>query len=755
MPAQLPRAAFDPISPDLDVRSLVESTPNFEYVARIHCDSIDEHGLETFEKLVLLHVVLGGQPLVIEGYDQRLDKSIFSEKWLRDNYSKKTEIARNLTNKSDLPLTVGHYLNNMALLTDQWNESTYRDPDFQRIYLKDIDCPPLWHEELKALIPPSLFYFNESRTDPFQGPGSASLASGQCEKEEEVSKPGDLMSCLPADMRAENLMCYIGHEGTYTPSHREMCATLGHNIMVEASSGLVEHGKRTKPGSSIWFMTASKDRDVVSEYWMSTLGHDLEIEDHFAQINAWKAAPFKTYIVEQKPGDFILIPSLAAHQVWNRGTRTVKVAWNRTTVETLEMALNESLHKARMVCRDEQYKTKAIVFYSLERYSKLLRDAHENGVRSQKLQQLQKEFQRLYSLYTQILLSESFSENLPGEKNVELLPFEGNITCSYCRCNVFNRFLTCPWCVGTLSSSEEDNYDVCMECYAMGRSCACISKLKWVEQFRWSELIEKHERWRHQIISFRGFVDDGYQPLSVERKRLGKKTLAEVCQEQLRRRPWVDITKPPAKSMVGEEADDPDDPGRPRKRRKVHKSDKWHKENGSCHICKAPDALWRLASCSCNLSYCYGSLFRAFNIQPQSIMEKFEWTCPRCRKICSCGACRKDPSMTPFEPIYTSLGHDTKKIADPRSVESLVDFRQSNIRWLKKTGNSTSDSRRLKLRRKEAEKDKNRLEFLDEHGIELGPPIPIEKGNSHLTDYEDIPVDPACHWATGDSINTF
>lgn len=91
MPAQLPRAAFDPISPDLDVRSLVESTPNFEYVARIHCDSIDEHGLETFEKLVLLHVVLGGQPLVIEGYDQRLDKSIFSEKWLRDNYSKKSE----------------------------------------------------------------------------------------------------------------------------------------------------------------------------------------------------------------------------------------------------------------------------------------------------------------------------------------------------------------------------------------------------------------------------------------------------------------------------------------------------------------------------------------------------------------------------------------------------------------------------------------------------------------------------------------
>ena len=27
------------------------------------------------------------------------------------------------------------------------------------------------------------------------------------------------MSSLPPEMRAENLMYYIGHEGSYTPSH--------------------------------------------------------------------------------------------------------------------------------------------------------------------------------------------------------------------------------------------------------------------------------------------------------------------------------------------------------------------------------------------------------------------------------------------------------------------------------------------------------------------------------------------------------
>lgn len=112
---------------------------------------------------------------------------------------------------------------------------------------------------------------------------------------------------------------------TVYPSHQELCASIGHNIMVEASNGSIEYGKPTKPGSSLWCMTESEDRHVVSKYWMSTLGHDIDIEDHFAQLNAWKAASFKTYIVEQRPGDLILILPLAAHQVWNRGTRTMKV----------------------------------------------------------------------------------------------------------------------------------------------------------------------------------------------------------------------------------------------------------------------------------------------------------------------------------------------------------------------------------------------------------------------------------------------
>ena len=91
MPSTRPCAAFEPVSPDFDVAAMVESTPNFEYVARIQCDMIDHQGMESFEKLVLLHVILGGKPLVIEGYQSRLDKWIFALQWLRDNCASKGE----------------------------------------------------------------------------------------------------------------------------------------------------------------------------------------------------------------------------------------------------------------------------------------------------------------------------------------------------------------------------------------------------------------------------------------------------------------------------------------------------------------------------------------------------------------------------------------------------------------------------------------------------------------------------------------
>ncbi|KAI8630685.1 hypothetical protein F5Y19DRAFT_31413 [Xylariaceae sp. FL1651] len=708
-----PQAKFDPIPPDLDLHGLVDRTPNFDWVVRISTAQIRRLGPSGFEKLVQLHVIEGGRPLVIEGWDKVLPEDLFSAAWLEKTYDKKQESVRDINAQTDIPMTTGHYLRSMRQLTNQWTPTNFRDERRQRLYLKDIDCPDEWFQHLKKVIPPNVFYMNENISEiPSYGSRNDDIFGAP---EKTSATAGDLMSSLPPEMRAQNLMCYIGHEGTYTPAHREMCASLGQNIMVEASG----HENGEKPGSSIWFMTETKDREVVREYFLSMLGHDIEIEKHFAQINAWKKANFPVYIVEQKVGDFILVPPLAPHQVWNRGTRTMKVAWNRTTVETLDLAIHEALPKARLVCRDEQYKNKAIIYYTLEKYYKELQPFEDSSEvswlglgqelmqNSVRMKQMAQDFKKLFSLFTEILVDEMFGEK---QMNVEFIPFDSNITCSYCRSNIFNRFLTCKCCVRQLINGDEDTYDICMECYAMGRSCLCISGLQWCEQWQWSELVDKHETWRAMVIEQDGFVDINLspQPIELARKISGKKSVAQICQEQLRKRPWNDISKPP--EQEAEESDEPevDDDGRIKKKPKPTRKKKEGKTY-KCHVCCHKDYPYKLNFCTtCSAAYCYGVLWRAFDMMPQAAMAQEHWQCPKCLKICNCGSCRRAGNTEPYIPKNTLLGHDTRPIADDRSVETIVDFRSHNLSWLKAAGeeNRSKDSKRMNRLREQADAEK-------------------------------------------------
>ena len=619
----------------------------------------------------------------------------------------------------------------MDTLARQFTPSNFAEPQRQRLYLKDIDTPEVWAEHLQDVLPESLFYLNDCIEPRLGGDGAIREPNeyGQMRFGRGAAIGGDLMSSLPPEMRALNMMCYIGHEGTYTPAHREMCASLGQNIMVETSRN--QHGE--KAGTSIWFMTETKEREVVSEYFLSMLGHDIEVEKHFAQINAWKKAPFNVWVVEQKIGDLVLIPPLAPHQVWNRGTRTMKAAWNRTTVDTLELAIHEALPRARMVCRDEQYKNKAIIYYSLVKYYELLErpTIEEKMWKYGRIKQILDDFRRLFALYTEILINEMFSPSLPTEQDVEFLPFDSNVTCSYCRCNIFNRFLTCKSCIETAPIGEEDTYDVCMECYAMGRSCACISKLTWVEQWDWSALTEKYELWRGKVVDAdEEFIyETSPMPLDIARDRYGKKSVAQICQEQLKIRPWHDITKPVVPEPFPGESDvepEVDDEGRPKKKtpskrgrwRRAPVKDKTH----TCHICLHHDWNWRLAFCTtCSCAYCYGVLWRAFDLMPQEVMEKKDWQCPKCLKMCSCGKCRKNPSQIAYAPRGTLLGHDTRKVADFRSVESLVDFSKTNLGWLRGENDANpKESARMKKLKEKAEVEKARPDTFDESYLVAG-----------------------------------
>lgn len=83
-----PRAAFVPFSPRLDIREFVDSRENIKFAHRITCDAIDEYPVEDFENLVYMHVIRSGKPLVIEGFEERLNQNLFSADWLRQHKAK-------------------------------------------------------------------------------------------------------------------------------------------------------------------------------------------------------------------------------------------------------------------------------------------------------------------------------------------------------------------------------------------------------------------------------------------------------------------------------------------------------------------------------------------------------------------------------------------------------------------------------------------------------------------------------------------
>lgn len=130
--------------------------------------------------------------------------------------------------------------------------------------------------------------------------------------------------------------------------------------------------------------------------------------------------------------------------------------------------------------------------------------------------------------------------------------------------------------------------------------------------------------------------------------------------------------------MVLQEADDGD----------TVKRKKREGKNLNCHVCKIRHDTWKCVECStCSRAYCYGNLWRAFDQDPfDDILSQYVWKCPHCRGFCSCGACRHKTDQEPYEPRGTFLGVSTKHVADPRSVESLVDFGKGNLSWMLKTG---------------------------------------------------------------------
>lgn len=128
-------------------------------------------------------------------------------------------------------------------------------------------------------------------------------------------------------------MCYLGIGDTFTPSHKDLCASSGHNLMCYTENG----------GSSFWFMTKSSDAAMVAKYFNTELKQELDWESLVLSVKELAAIPTTVYIAEQKTGDLILVPPRSSHQVVNHGGLTVKASWSRMTIQGVITAFYHEL----------------------------------------------------------------------------------------------------------------------------------------------------------------------------------------------------------------------------------------------------------------------------------------------------------------------------------------------------------------------------------------------------------------------------
>ena len=126
-------------------------------------------------------------------------------------------------------------------------------------------------------------------------------------------------------------MCYLGTGDTFTPAHKDLCASSGHNLMCYTENG----------GSSFWFMTESAAAPDAAAFFQNTLECELDEECRVVTIEEFAKAPFDVYIAEQKLGDFMLVPKRSCHQVVNNGGLTIKTSWSRMTIDGLISAFHQ------------------------------------------------------------------------------------------------------------------------------------------------------------------------------------------------------------------------------------------------------------------------------------------------------------------------------------------------------------------------------------------------------------------------------
>ncbi|KAG8933288.1 hypothetical protein FRC02_012187 [Tulasnella sp. 418] len=254
------------------IDSLEKEFPNFQPVERISALGRTHSAIE----MAIKEYENRGIPLIISDFHQLAtwDHDLLSQEWLTENYGGLETPVRDVHTRTDNMMTLREYLVYAAEIPHFTTED-----EQSRFYGKDAVCTSEWAEWLTqndGALPPYIFPYGD----------------------------GDLFRYLDDSERPETLMTYFGIGDTYTPCHKDLCASVGQNLMTYTAPG----------SSSFWFFTPSDSSLLVSQHFHATYGAELDFESTTLEPEDFSNFPCTVYICEQKLGDLVIVPRKSCHQ---------------------------------------------------------------------------------------------------------------------------------------------------------------------------------------------------------------------------------------------------------------------------------------------------------------------------------------------------------------------------------------------------------------------------------------------------------
>ncbi|KAI6150523.1 hypothetical protein BKA82DRAFT_122733 [Pisolithus tinctorius] len=451
---------------DWSLNDIIESSPNFHRMTRLH------YSAPSLRASMSQHEA-SGTPLIIHGWNRHphWPKSLFNIEWLR-KHGDQNPTVRNVHDWSDSQIPLPDFIEKMR------TSSPYATPqEKERLYGKDGDCPAEWTKWLtEGGVIPDEVLFNGS---------------------------DDFLKFLPESAKVQTLMCYMGIGDTFTPFHKDLCASSGQNLMCYSENG----------GSSFWFMTKASDAPTVVSHFHK-LGHEVDLESHVVTLEELRTAPFDVYIAEQRLGELVLVPPRSCHQVVNSGGITIKTSWSRMSLDGLCVAAYHELPIYHRVCRQEIYKVKSNIYHAMDHYTRVVEQTEpeiELATPASKLKQL-------IRLFDDVLAQEYTSQHaslahISNVSDSEPISFDG-IHCDFCGADIFQSFFECGKCLPLSSwNSEEsrivllgDGLVLCPSCYVEGRTCQC-GEMQPVQCRVVDELLQRRDRAVKAICRFESLAD--------------------------------------------------------------------------------------------------------------------------------------------------------------------------------------------------------------------------------------------------------